>query len=85
MEQENKFSVAIHYGDTLGYIEYDGDAHKAVGQIIVLDAGREARLNVAHPVGERADGRRCGQQVADGADVRVDIGGKSHGAGSPSR
>ena len=30
MEQENKFSVAIHYEDTLGYIEYDGDAKKAV-------------------------------------------------------
>ena len=30
MEQENKFSVAVHYGDTLGYIEYDGDAKKVV-------------------------------------------------------
>ena len=30
MEQENKFSVAIHYEDTLGYNEYDGDAKKAV-------------------------------------------------------
>lgn len=30
MEQENKFSVAIHYEDALGYIEYDGDAKKAV-------------------------------------------------------
>ena len=30
MEQQNKFSVAIHYEDTLGYIEYDGDAKKAV-------------------------------------------------------
>ncbi len=30
MEQENKFSVAIHYGDTLGYVEYDGDTKKAV-------------------------------------------------------
>ena len=30
MEQNNKFSVAIHYGDTLGYVEFDGDAHRAV-------------------------------------------------------
>ena len=30
MEQENKFSVAVHYGDALGYIEYDGDAKKVV-------------------------------------------------------
>ena len=29
MEQENKFSVAVHYGDALGYIEYDGDAKRA--------------------------------------------------------
>ena len=29
MEKNNFFSVAIHYGDTLGYIEYDGEARKA--------------------------------------------------------
>ena len=46
MEQENKFSVAIHYEDTLGYIEYDGDAkkaaafreHSANGMIVVADS-----------------------------------------------
>jgi len=26
----NKFSVAVHYNDVLGYIEYDEDTHKAV-------------------------------------------------------
>lgn len=26
----NTFSVAIHYNDVLGYIEYDEDTHKAV-------------------------------------------------------
>ncbi len=52
MEQENKFSVAVHYGDVLGYIEYDGDAKKAVVTLPDEEGRKKAEdyLAVTHEI-----------------------------------
>ncbi len=52
MEQENKFSVAVHYGDALGYIEYDGNARKAVVTLPDEEGKRlaEEYLNKTHEI-----------------------------------
>ena len=49
MEQNNKFSVAIHYGDILGYIEYDGDAKKAVVTLADEEGRKKAEDYLAVP------------------------------------
>ena len=49
MEQENKFSVAFHYGDTLGYIEYDGDAKRAAVTLADEEGKKKAEAYLAAP------------------------------------
>ncbi|MBQ8698316.1 MAG: hypothetical protein IJ521_04900 [Schwartzia sp.] len=49
MEQENKFSVAVHYGDALGYIEFDGDARKAVVTLPDEEGRKKAEDYLAKP------------------------------------
>ena len=52
MEKDRNFSVAVHYGDALGYIEFDADAHRA--EVTLPDAeGRkraEAYLSEKHEI-----------------------------------
>ena len=52
MDNEKIFSVAVHYGDTLGYIDFDADTHRA--EVSLADeAGRrraEAYLAEKHEI-----------------------------------